>query len=106
MLPSGGAANGMPLNTRTSGSVPALPETIPLSNFTGGSIAATSGAAHRRTVRKRIRTPGRPSYRTSPQSIIRGPLDAVDNENVDLSAGRFDFETELLPHGGKQAGSC
>src|SRR5262245_9705050 len=44
--PTGGAAYGMPLNTRTSALLPAAPDTRPLSVFTGSLTAAeaTPGA--------------------------------------------------------------
>ena len=54
-LPSGAAANGMPLNTRTAGFAPGMPETVPLSRRTGASIAANSGAAHKSIARERMR---------------------------------------------------
>src|SRR3954471_12604510 len=38
--PTGGAAYGMPLNTRTSGLLPPTPETSPASVFTGSLTAA------------------------------------------------------------------
>ena len=38
--PMGGAAKGMPLNTRTVGTVPATPDTRPASVFTGSETAA------------------------------------------------------------------
>src|SRR5579872_1195222 len=38
--PTGGAAKGMPLKTRTSGFTPATPEIKPESNSTGSLIAA------------------------------------------------------------------
>src|SRR5256885_3971588 len=43
--PTGGAANGMPLNTRTAASLPAAPDTMPESSFTGSVIAADAVAA-------------------------------------------------------------
>src|SRR5262245_7013484 len=46
--PTGGAAYGMPLNTRTSALVPAAPETSPLSVFTGSVTAADATLAAQR----------------------------------------------------------
>src|SRR5438067_12575179 len=43
--PTGGAANGMPLNTRTAASLPAAPDTMPESSFTGSVMAADAIAA-------------------------------------------------------------
>src|SRR4051812_11791243 len=43
--PTGGAAYGMPLNTRTAASVPAAPDTWPASVFTGSVIAAEAAVA-------------------------------------------------------------
>ena len=43
--PTGGAANGIPLYTRTAALVPATPETEPLSVFTGSLVAAETFAA-------------------------------------------------------------
>src|SRR5581483_56105 len=46
--PTGGAANGIPLNTRTSASLPATPDIRPVSIFTGSFIAAHVVPAARR----------------------------------------------------------
>src|SRR5580700_11389388 len=45
--PTGGAANGMPLKTRTSGFVPAMPVIKPASSRTGSLIAAERVCAAR-----------------------------------------------------------
>src|SRR4051812_35648997 len=53
--PTGGAANGMPLNTRTAASLPGAPDTMPESSFTGSVIAADAAVATNSTAAVMIR---------------------------------------------------
>src|SRR5258705_9882835 len=53
--PTGGAAYGMPLNTRTSALLPAAPDTKPPSVFAGSVIAADAAVAAASNVTTLIR---------------------------------------------------
>ena len=70
--PTGGAANGIPLNVRIDGSFPGTPEASPPSTFTGCLIAAAREAAVKITRVTICRNVGIScSQRVGLQSVLR-----------------------------------